>query len=275
DANPGDRNTGSFNGGSINTGFANAGNLNTGSFNTGNMNLGSFHLADSQGVEGFTIPIDFPAIPIDLVAGTNVAIPVTGFFYPITIQPIPQFGIPVDVSVTVLFTINVEGILQSPVMDPIVVNPIVLKDLMVGADIRIPIDMTLLGRLNVTVPGLVGIGNSAGSVSSGYFNGNSSGTSGFFNSSDLSSGFANANGALTSGWYNSGSLLSGWQNLGTAISGVANTSTSQRCGDHVRRRQHRQPGLRLLERPAERAAADAGGHVADPGEPRHHHHVAA
>ncbi len=86
--NAGTDNVGLFNSGTGNTGIGNAG-----SFNTGSINLGSFMLADSQGLEGITIPIDFPAIPIDLVAGTNVAIPVTGFFYPITIQPIPQFGI--------------------------------------------------------------------------------------------------------------------------------------------------------------------------------------
>ncbi|PJE20899.1 MAG: hypothetical protein CK431_24665, partial [Mycobacterium sp.] len=175
--------------------------------------------------DGITIPIDLPAIPLDLVVGANVAIPVTGQINPITIQPIPQFGIPVRAQINVLFTFTFAGTLTSPVVDPIVINAIVLKDLMVGANIQIPLDMTLLGRLNLTVPGLLGIGNSSGSVSSGYFNGGSVGTSGFFNSGDLSSGFANANGALTSGWYNSGSLLSGFQNLGTAISGIANTST--------------------------------------------------
>ncbi|MCV7008647.1 pentapeptide repeat-containing protein, partial [Mycobacterium gordonae] len=188
DANPGDRNTGSFNGGSINTGFANAGTLNTGSFNSGNMNLGSFHLADSQGLQGITIPIDLPAIPIDLVASTTVAIPITGQIDPITIYPI-IVNVPVNMNALGLLTI--QGVVPSAVVDPIVINPIVLKDLVYGADFQLPIQLTLLGRLNVTVPGLVGIGNSAGSVSSGYFNGNSSGTSGFFNSSDLSSGFAN------------------------------------------------------------------------------------
>ncbi|MFQ2842259.1 hypothetical protein ACLILZ_15775, partial [Mycobacterium paragordonae] len=190
-------------------------------FNTGSMNVGSFQLADGQ--QGTTIPIKLPAIPIDLVAGANVAIPVTGFIHPITIQPIPTFGIPLNVNVTVLLTINVSGTLQSPAISPIVVNPIVFNDLMVGANLLIPFNMNLLGQFDLSLPAMLGVGNS--SVSSGYFNGNSSGTSGFFNSSDLSSGFANANGALTSGWYNSGSLLSGFQNLGDAISGFANTST--------------------------------------------------
>ncbi|MFQ2879527.1 hypothetical protein ACLILY_29930, partial [Mycobacterium sp. MS3] len=188
-------------------------------------NVGSFHLADGQGLQGPTIAIDLPAIPINLVAATNLAIPITGQIDPITIQPIPQFNIAVNVTVTapIVGNIPVAGTLLSPSITPIRVNAIVFESLVVGADIRIPFDMTLLGRLNVTLPGQIGIGNS--SVSSGYFNGGAIGSSGFFNSSDLSSGFANANGALTSGWYNSGSVLSGFQNLGTAISGVANTST--------------------------------------------------
>ncbi|ORA10585.1 hypothetical protein BST16_21540, partial [Mycobacterium asiaticum DSM 44297] len=200
------------------------GDLNTGSFNTGSRNTGSFTLADSQ-QGGISVPINLPAIPIDVLFGANVAIPITGEFLPITIQPIPTFGIPVDVSVTVLFTIDVNGTLVSPAIDPIVINPIVLNDLVVGANLLIPFNTNFVGQLDLSIPGLLGVGNSTGSLSSGYFNGNSSGTSGFFNSSDLSSGFANANGALTSGWYNSGSLLSGFQNLGNAISGFANTST--------------------------------------------------
>ncbi|WP_197419890.1 pentapeptide repeat-containing protein, partial [Mycobacterium gordonae] len=193
-----DRNTGSFNGGSINTGFANSGDLNTGLFNTGNRNVGSFQLADGQ--QGTTIAIDFPAIPIDLVAGTNSVIPITGQIDPITVY-VPQFGIPINMGVQFLITINFTGVQQGPALPPIVINPIVLKDLVVGANVQVPIDMTILGRLNLSLPWQAGVGNS--SVSSGFFNGNSSGTSGFFNSSDLSSGFANANGALTSGWYNS------------------------------------------------------------------------
>uniref|UniRef100_UPI0018CC56C3 pentapeptide repeat-containing protein n=1 Tax=Mycobacterium paragordonae TaxID=1389713 RepID=UPI0018CC56C3 len=222
DANPGDRNTGSFNGGSINTGFANSGDLNTGSFNTGSRNVGSFMLADGQ-VQGTTFTIEFPAIPIDLSAGANTAIPITGHIDPLTVD-VPQFNIPLSVRVRALgiITLTFNGPQVGPDLPPIVVNQINLKDLAVGVNVQVPLQMTILGRLNVTFPGMVGVGNS--SVSSGYFNGNSSGTSGFFNSSDLSSGFANANGALASGWYNSGSLLSGWQNVGDAISGFANTS---------------------------------------------------
>ncbi|WP_460688043.1 hypothetical protein, partial [Mycobacterium bourgelatii] len=205
--------------------FANVGDVNTGSFNTGSRNFGAFNLGSGIGADGIHIPIDFPAIPIDLVAGTNVAIPVTGFIYPITIYAPPTFGIPVNVSVSVLLTINVSGTLLSPAMDNIVVNPIIFNDLTAGADIRIPIQMNLLGRLNLGIPGLSGFGNSSGVSSSGFFNGSSNNTSGFFNSNDWSSGFSNANGAWTSGWYNSGTLLSGVQNLGNAISGFANTST--------------------------------------------------
>ncbi|WP_443677779.1 pentapeptide repeat-containing protein [Mycobacterium intermedium] len=218
-------NTGSFNAGNINTGFANVGDINTGSFNTGDRNFGAFNLGSGQGADGTHIAVEFPAIPIDLVFGTNVAIPVTGYIYPITIYAPPTFGIPVNVSVTVLLTINVSGTLLSPGMDNIVVNPIVFNDLTAGADLRIPFQMNLLGRLNLGIPGLSGFGNSNGTSSSGFFNGSSNNTSGFFNSNDWSSGLANANGAWTSGWYNSGTLLSGFQNLGNAISGIANTST--------------------------------------------------
>ncbi|WP_081282639.1 pentapeptide repeat-containing protein, partial [Mycobacterium asiaticum] len=213
-----------------NTGFANAGDLNTGSFNTGSGNLGSFNLADSQGREGITFPLNFPAIPIDLIAGANLAIPIDGQFDTITIQKIPQFEIPVHVSMTVTVvilpvTIEFFGTQLSPAIPEIKINPIELNNFVVGGNVQIPFQTALLGQLNLTAPGLLGVGNSSGTLSSGYFNGNSSGTSGFFNSSDFSSGFANANGALTSGWYNSGSLLSGWQNIGNAISGFANTST--------------------------------------------------
>ncbi|ORA07949.1 hypothetical protein BST16_27890, partial [Mycobacterium asiaticum DSM 44297] len=198
------------------------GDLNTGSFNTGSRNTGSFMLADSQVLDGITIQLNFPAIPIDIVAATNVAIPITGQFDPITIFPI-TVNVPVDMNA--LGLVNIDGIVPSAIVDPIVINRIVLMDVVFGADFKLPIQMTLLGQLNLTLPGLLGIGNSTGALASGFFNGNSSGTSGFFNLSSLSSGFANANGALTTGWYNSGSLLSGWQNLGNAISGFANTST--------------------------------------------------
>ncbi|ORA07643.1 hypothetical protein BST16_28025, partial [Mycobacterium asiaticum DSM 44297] len=146
---------------------------------------------------GISVPINLPAIPIDVVAGTNAVIPITGQIDPITIH-IPQFGIPVNMGVQFILTINFTGTQQGPVLPPIVVNPIVLKDLAVGVNVQVPFQMNAPGQLNLTLPGMLGIGNS--SVSSGFFNGNSSGTSGFFNSSDLSSGFANANGALTSGW---------------------------------------------------------------------------
>ncbi|WP_373877572.1 pentapeptide repeat-containing protein, partial [Mycobacterium kiyosense] len=228
DANPGSQNTGSFNGGNTNTGFANAGDLNTGSFNTGSMNVGSFQLADSQVLDGFNISIDFPAIPIDLVAGTNVAIPITGQFDPITIYPII---VDVPVNVTGLGLATISGTVPSAIVDPIVINPIRLMDVVYGADVQIPIQMTLLGRLDLSLPGVLGIGNSLGSLASGFFNGVSNGTSGFLNTSDLSSGFVNANGALTSGWLNAGSLLTGSQNLGDAISGFVNTSTV--AGDAV------------------------------------------
>ncbi|WP_414467407.1 pentapeptide repeat-containing protein, partial [Mycobacterium asiaticum] len=190
DANPGSLNSGSFNIGSINTGFANLGDLNTGSFNTGSMNTGSFMLADSQVLDGITIPLNFPAIPIDLVAATKVAIPITGQFNPITIHPIE---VSVPVAVNGLGLANINGVVTHNDTGDIIINPIRLMDLVFAADFQLPIQMTILGRLNLSVPGLLGIGNSVGSLASGFFNGNSSGTSGFFNSSDLSSGFANAN----------------------------------------------------------------------------------
>ncbi|MFQ2880011.1 hypothetical protein ACLILY_32420, partial [Mycobacterium sp. MS3] len=98
-----------------------------------------------------TIAIDFPAIPINLVAATNVAIPITGQFDPITVYPI-IVDVPVNISATVLITINVAGIVPSAIVDPIVINPIRLMDVVFGADFALPIDLTLLGRLNVTLP---------------------------------------------------------------------------------------------------------------------------
>ncbi|MCV6966448.1 pentapeptide repeat-containing protein, partial [Mycobacterium intermedium] len=222
-ANPGDLNTGSFNAGNINTGFANAGNINTGFANTGDRNFGAFNLGDSQGADGYHIPINFPAIPINLVGGTNSTIPITGYIDPITVS-IPAMTIPVRFSMTVLITITISGNQAVPAMGPIVVNQIVLNNLAVGANISVPFQMNLLGQLQLGIPGPSSFGGSS-ATTSGFFNGNASNTSGFFNSNDWSSGLANANGAWTSGWYNSGTLLSGVQNLGNAISGIANTST--------------------------------------------------
>ncbi|MCV6972878.1 pentapeptide repeat-containing protein, partial [Mycobacterium bourgelatii] len=211
-----------FNPGNINTGFANVGDVNTGSFNTGSRNFGAFNLGSGIGADGYHIPINFPAIPIDLVGGTNSSIPITGYIDPMTVF-IPAMAIPVRFSITVLLTITIQGDQLVPAMQ-MVVNQIVLNNLAVGANIAVPFQMNLLGQLQLGIPGPSGFGNSS-ATASGFFNGNASNTSGFFNSNDWSSGFSNANGAWTSGWYNSGTLLSGWQNLGNAISGLANTST--------------------------------------------------
>ncbi|MFQ2880006.1 hypothetical protein ACLILY_32395, partial [Mycobacterium sp. MS3] len=107
---------------------------------------------------GTTIAIDVPAIPINLSAGANVAIPITGQIDPITVFT-PELSIPVNVvaSATIIFTINIpfNGTLVVPPIGPIVVNPIVLNDLMVGANVQVPLQLGGPSRLNLTFPPLV------------------------------------------------------------------------------------------------------------------------